>query len=176
MEPSGVSVEVTKSCTNKDHCQRHRSCGQEAAPGGISAIPHVGALRFPAEHASALLQGLKINQQFEKDECTHQFSLYLNKPGAYAFTEFGPKLFVGPWNCVLRTGTTCIPSSPLPSTCIPSPGHPPRSMRASLAQCARRCSHEVRRKAGQEACSACLERRRAACVGATSARGGWRVD
>ena len=21
MEPSGVSVEVTKSCTNKDHCQ-----------------------------------------------------------------------------------------------------------------------------------------------------------
>ena len=22
MEPSGVSVEVTKSCTNKDHCQQ----------------------------------------------------------------------------------------------------------------------------------------------------------
>ena len=26
MEPSGVSVEVTKSCTNKDHCQSVGSC------------------------------------------------------------------------------------------------------------------------------------------------------
>ena len=25
MEPSGVSVEVTKSCTNKDHCQSVRT-------------------------------------------------------------------------------------------------------------------------------------------------------
>ena len=38
MEPSGVSVEVTKSCTNKDHCQSEDCGGQihvDAQRGGL---------------------------------------------------------------------------------------------------------------------------------------------
>ena len=30
MEPSGVSVEVTKSCTNKDHCQSVRGAHSQS--------------------------------------------------------------------------------------------------------------------------------------------------
>ena len=54
MEPSGVSVEVTKSCTNKDHCQsvkatpkptheRHnaRAMGNQTIAPPLTVIQHL---------------------------------------------------------------------------------------------------------------------------------------
>ena len=38
MEPSGVSVEVTKSCTNKDHCQSAASTGTGGLAGNVRLL------------------------------------------------------------------------------------------------------------------------------------------
>jgi len=46
MEPSGVSVEVTKSCTNKDHCQSAQQCGSTTRHFRAvcpQRFPHIGA-------------------------------------------------------------------------------------------------------------------------------------
>ena len=39
MEPSGVSVEVTKSCTNKDHCQSVINTHTHQAQSASCTVP-----------------------------------------------------------------------------------------------------------------------------------------
>jgi hypothetical protein len=46
MEPSGVSVEVAKSCTNKDHCQGRVDVGCRQAVAFLDHGP-----RLPPSHA-----------------------------------------------------------------------------------------------------------------------------
>ena len=57
MEPSGVSVEVTKSCTNKDHCQSEN--GKQARVVSYLQMEYVESKKcFTAHHTFALTENM----------------------------------------------------------------------------------------------------------------------
>jgi len=91
MEPSGVSVEVTKSCTNKDHCQSsdmHKTAPTSRHPPSHTSPPRWSAptaaatsrqtrMRFQHRIASGMpscstaQHGTSVGCQLQPQQCTH---------------------------------------------------------------------------------------------------------